>query len=1436
MLTAMRIGSDSSWVQRALRDQPRAFEVLVLRYQKKAHAIARAVGAREASIEDVVQESFLKAFENLPRLRQPDSFGSWFLNIVRNEARRSLRGARSSLSVPLPDHLEAADGPSVEREDLQETLWRKVSELPEAIREAVFLYYHEGESLREVCRALGITRAAALKRLERGRDLLREKLWRDLEEHLRRSIPSEREWTRKARQLAILLMGVVGAAWGISRPAAAAAAGRSDAGIGPTAKGIGSKLLGKVALGGIEMTGKKTAAVAAIVLCTVIGGILLIAPWFDRQGGREPEAGSGKALVRSADGRRAANDGVKASVARGKREAGGAGEKGTAAGPPSILGRVTTRDGRGIEGARIIALSAGRWGSALAAEMPSDPFGVALPKGYGEVHRRFLDEGEKMPRTISGADGAYRIEGLKGGEYRLLAAHDDFLPATDGWALVGEERPARCDLRMAGAAGIAGRVVDEAGRPVGGASLLARPSDDRRAGVAEARRKLIEEISTGALIVGRKMAESAGDGSFRLASLEPVPHDVRVRKRGLASVLLVDVPAGKKDLQVVLSRGLSIRGRILGPDRKPAAGAAAVLEKRTSGRAPPPAMGKDYYGFAGDSEFDWDSTQASETGAEGTFEFTGLGPEGYGLAVRAPGMGPLRFDVRIEDSPVDLGDLLLGPILSIGGRVVDGTGRPVGGARIWIEDAPGSGVPQGDGRLLQPGVLGEARSGPGGEFVLDVLPEGIFAVRASSCDLAPAIVPGIASGAKDLVVVLGKGRTIRGSVADGRDGRPVAGAEVVLLSGALPAAGFPVPEKRDVTGAQGTFEIRGAPGVGERIALRISHPAYGGPQDFPLGDGLPEAPRKFELLPPDRIYGRVVDRDGRAVAGARVLLTGFDMADLARKAGKAIESVLSAKDGSFRIEVPRSLLDGGYAAHLLARHPTKGSGWSGPVKAPGATGDGPELEIVLEPPSGLRGRILDPGGSPIPGAVVGAVRAAGNGKPRGEPARGYSDARGSYLLDGLELGTYEVEVRSPGFAPRRAPEIEVGPEPREEDFTLEVGWSVRGQVVDGDGRGVTGAEVLVLEPDPLDTDGSERMKDVRELRGATAPGILSARTDGRGSYEFGHLEERELTLVARASSCLPSGLVRIRPGESPSDLVLTRLSAVAGRAVEADTGRAVPLFDVCIFSKGFGEGPNPTMFLPRQYEDPAGAFSVDGIPPGAWTVAVRTRGFAGWSQDVSVAPGEEARLEAKLERGTILRGVVVDADSGAPVPGVAITIEDKLCGRLPISGIRDWTGDDGAFAFGGIVPGSYWFTSHHPDYCSEGNERIRIKVGEREPEPLRIALRQGGWLQVKLENAQENASRLFTCLMMTRIDAPGAGGATGKAPKSDPRRFPMELSGECRTGSIPPGLYLVQIEEQVTKPPAEVKEGAPAIEMKLIDLGQVEVRAGETTPFNPKLP
>jgi len=80
----LRFRSDADLVRTALDEGANAAEALVLRYQKKAYAIARAAGVRGEAADDVVQEAFLRTFRHLSSLRNPASFGPWFLAIVRN--------------------------------------------------------------------------------------------------------------------------------------------------------------------------------------------------------------------------------------------------------------------------------------------------------------------------------------------------------------------------------------------------------------------------------------------------------------------------------------------------------------------------------------------------------------------------------------------------------------------------------------------------------------------------------------------------------------------------------------------------------------------------------------------------------------------------------------------------------------------------------------------------------------------------------------------------------------------------------------------------------------------------------------------------------------------------------------------------------------------------------------------------------------------------------------------------------------------------------------------------------------------------------------------------------------------------------------------------------------------------------------------------------
>ena len=195
--------TDASLVRKALAGRTNCLEALVLRYQRKAYAVARAVSLDPDRADDVVQEAFLLALQNLPSLRVHASFGPWFMQIVRNVARRTHRREPLEFTGEAePRPVEALDAAEVK--EFRDSIWNEVGQLPTAVREAIFLYYHEGRSVREVARALGISSAAARKRLQYGRELLSERLWRTLENTLRDLLPSAREWKRQGRRIALV--------------------------------------------------------------------------------------------------------------------------------------------------------------------------------------------------------------------------------------------------------------------------------------------------------------------------------------------------------------------------------------------------------------------------------------------------------------------------------------------------------------------------------------------------------------------------------------------------------------------------------------------------------------------------------------------------------------------------------------------------------------------------------------------------------------------------------------------------------------------------------------------------------------------------------------------------------------------------------------------------------------------------------------------------------------------------------------------------------------------------------------------------------------------------------------------------------------------------------------------------------------------------------
>lgn len=158
-------------------------------YRRFRPAVVRLAGGFMAldpdEVEDVVQETFIRAFQSLPRLRDLASFRPWLFSIARNRARSRLenRGLqdrlREQLAFEAPDALPHF--PSALQSEREEQVVRQlIDELPEGPeKQTVHLFYVEGDlSAREIAERLGVGKSAVTMRLERFRSRVKRELLR----------------------------------------------------------------------------------------------------------------------------------------------------------------------------------------------------------------------------------------------------------------------------------------------------------------------------------------------------------------------------------------------------------------------------------------------------------------------------------------------------------------------------------------------------------------------------------------------------------------------------------------------------------------------------------------------------------------------------------------------------------------------------------------------------------------------------------------------------------------------------------------------------------------------------------------------------------------------------------------------------------------------------------------------------------------------------------------------------------------------------------------------------------------------------------------------------------------------------------------------------------------------------------------------------------
>lgn len=172
------------WVERAARGEQEAFRELYRVFRPLVVRQARAFSSLEADdVEDVVQESFVRAFRGLPALRNRAVFQSWLLAIARNRA-LSHAGQKSNASRAREAFFHEVDEavsfwPQALQVERDVAVVRElISELPGGPeRETVELFYLEGElSARQIAERQGVGKSAVTMRLERFRARVKREL------------------------------------------------------------------------------------------------------------------------------------------------------------------------------------------------------------------------------------------------------------------------------------------------------------------------------------------------------------------------------------------------------------------------------------------------------------------------------------------------------------------------------------------------------------------------------------------------------------------------------------------------------------------------------------------------------------------------------------------------------------------------------------------------------------------------------------------------------------------------------------------------------------------------------------------------------------------------------------------------------------------------------------------------------------------------------------------------------------------------------------------------------------------------------------------------------------------------------------------------------------------------------------------------------------
>jgi hypothetical protein len=743
---------------------------------------------------------------------------------------------------------------------------------------------------------------------------------------------------------------------------------------------------------------------------------------------------------------------------------------------------------------------------------------------------------------------------------------------------------------------------------------------------------------------------------------------------------------------------------------------------------------------------------AGETGPDGTVSLRVPRLGELLLVVDPPAHPPLLLPVS-SPPPARLtlaaGSVLAGQARRRGGgealapraRPAEGEGWAVRGRACarWSRDLPG---------------LDRARSwercaplSPGGGFSIAGLPAAPVELTVAVSGFLPAR-RGATPGGEPLGVELERGVRVAGKVL-GRRGRPVPGATVEAAPGLAVESGedgaflLAVPSLP----VELTVEAEGYLAAREPVRARA------------------EPPEVVIQLDPGQVVSGELLGDGEPIEEATFRihrhLGGSEWTTASRTEGLA--------EGAFRLALPAP---GRYRLRVQA------AGYRETVVPELAVGAGEEIALgalVVARGAGARGRLVDAAtGEGVPGGVV-ELRALGSQileqALRSSSPRAISDEDGSFLLTGLEAGSYDLRARVAGRAPALR-ELDLAQDQVRELGELALGEGVRvsGRVSDRAGRPRPAVAVAFYPGDgesllPLEertTDGDGRFEGP-----ALSPGRYQVRVHG----------ERQL-LAQRVE--VPEGADRLELDLTAGGVSLHGLVIRGGAPVDGGLLVFASQLDpglrrgVVLVQTGGGLRASPTRFNAPESETaaevgPDGTFAVADAPVGTLLARFYGSGSREVTRRVQVPDQPEAWVVIELG-GAELAGTVVD---DATESGIEASI--RLLGASGEPAGVAASDAAGRFVLADLEPGRYRIEVTAEGYRPFVAADLRVAPG-RAPVLVRLARGATGALAVELRRSDGSP------LSRVQLSLLDAGGVMVRSLLSD-------WNGEKRFQDLPEGAY-----------------------------------------------